>query len=90
VLLMCGALDLRRCRTWVSQRMDRETKRGDYEKAGVREYWIINPDDLTISALVLRDGQFRANKTGDAGPCSVVLPGFGLDIERLKSLFARD
>ncbi len=73
-----------------SHRMDQETKRGDYEKAGVREYWIVNPDDLTISVLVLRDGQYRANKTGDAGPCSVVLPGFALDIERLKSLFARD
>lgn len=73
-----------------SQRLDQETKRGDYEKAGVREYLIVNPDDLKVTALVLRDGQYQTEKSVETGPKSSVLPGFGLDIERLKGLFTRD
>jgi len=70
-----------------SHRMDQETKRGDYEKAGVGEYWIVNPDDLTVNILILRDGQFKETDAGGAAPSSVVLPGFALDIERMKNLF---
>jgi Uma2 family endonuclease len=37
---------------------DRRTKYEVYAEAGVREYWIVDPDLRTIEVFVLRDGQY--------------------------------
>ncbi len=39
-------------------RYDRGKKRAAYEKAGVREYWLINPTDRMVEQYVLQDGVF--------------------------------
>lgn len=33
-------------------------KRGDYAEGGVPEYWIVNPEDETITVLVLHEGSY--------------------------------
>lgn len=38
-----------------SQRHDRLVKLGLYQRAGVREYWIVDPDNQTVQVM-LRDG----------------------------------
>lgn len=42
-----------------TQRHDRLVKLGLYQKAGVREYWIVDPDLQTVQVNLLRDGRFE-------------------------------
>ena len=39
-------------------RNDRGRKRDVYEKHGVREYWIVNPLDMSVEQYVLENGRF--------------------------------
>lgn len=40
-------------------RKDRLIKLNQYQKAGVREYWIVSPDEKTVQIYLLRDGHFE-------------------------------
>ena len=37
---------------------DQIAKRGTYERAGVREYWLVHPGDRTLTVYALIDGQY--------------------------------
>jgi Uma2 family endonuclease len=37
---------------------DRRIKRGRYERSGVREYWIVDPDQQCVEQLVLQGGRY--------------------------------
>ena len=39
-------------------RHDRLVKLGEYQRAGVREYWIVSPDERTVQTYLLKDGLF--------------------------------
>ncbi len=41
-----------------TRRIDRLVKFNLYQKAGVREYWIVDPDACTIAVHLLQDGQY--------------------------------
>ncbi len=49
-----------------------------YERRGVREYWVVNPDEKVVIRFTLAEGRFVQ---GDDAPVleSQVLPGFSLD-----------
>ena len=56
------------------RRRDVVTKRLEYAKAGIAEYWIVDPQQATITVLKLADGKYlftasssRGNKP--APPC---------------------
>ncbi len=55
---------------------DTLTKRALYERAGVREYWIVDPEARTIEILALADGAFRSRGVfaGEDGLASALLP----------------
>ena len=41
-----------------SERYDRFNKLNLYQKAGVREYWIVNPESRSVQTFVLEDGHY--------------------------------
>jgi Uma2 family endonuclease len=59
-----------------SQARDYREKFGDYESAGVREYWIINPLAQTVDAHELVRGKYRLIEPKTGVLRSRVLKGF--------------
>jgi Uma2 family endonuclease len=53
-----------------------------YEEAGVREYWIVEPDDKFVLIYVLRDGEFVGLRpcTESVPLISTILPGLTIDL----------
>ena len=43
-----------------NRRVDEQQKRARYAAAGVREYWLVDPDEHTVEQLVLREGSFES------------------------------
>ncbi|MBQ7516584.1 MAG: Uma2 family endonuclease [Schwartzia sp.] len=41
-----------------TEKRDRGIKKDAYEKAGVREYWIVRPADRAVEVYVLKDGRY--------------------------------
>jgi Uma2 family endonuclease len=62
---------------------DTKVKRADYAEAGIPEYWIVNPDDETITVLTLSDDAYREHGVFGRGSSatSVVLQGFTVDVD---------
>ena len=49
-----------------TQRHDRVTKFNLYQQAGVREYWIVDPDGKSVQVFVLDGGHYVAKDFGTA------------------------
>ncbi len=63
---------------------DYHKKRRQYEKYGVREYWIIDPMEETVILLRLnKRGKYQEVKAKDGIYSSEVIDGFWLDAKRL-------
>jgi Uma2 family endonuclease len=70
-----------------SSSRDLETKRLDYERFGVREYWLIDPIEERTTFFRLRDGKFIEAPTGADRYESTVVSGFQLDLARVRATF---
>jgi Uma2 family endonuclease len=69
-------------------RYDRIIKFDKYREAGVREYWIVNPDEKVVSAYLLKNGEYMAVNYDDTGPAPVrVLPGCDIDLKTIFGTF---
>jgi Uma2 family endonuclease len=64
---------------------DYVVKRSIYEKAGVREYWIIDPDERQATFLRRHRGKFRPVELEGSVFESTILPGFRLNVKWLWS-----
>jgi Uma2 family endonuclease len=65
-----------------SRARDLVDKRTEYAAAGIPEYWIIDPEQQTITVLTLDGSAYRTHgefKPGDAAT-SVLLPGFTVEV----------
>jgi Uma2 family endonuclease len=62
---------------------DRETKYRLYERVGIREYWLVYPEDHSVEVFVLRAGRYellgRYGRGEEAQ--SEVLSGFTVDVD---------
>lgn len=56
-----------------------------YEEAGVKEYWIVSPQDETFVMYTLEEGGYKPSRVMVAGDVvtSSVLEGFALNLEQL-------
>lgn len=68
-----------------TQRHDRFTKFNLYQQAGVKEYWIIDPDSKTTQSFVLEDGRYSVKEFGTAGEKMKVnvLEGCAIDLSQV-------
>jgi hypothetical protein len=56
--------------------MDKVLKHKKYREAGVREYWIVDPDDETVSVNILNGGRYESTNYGPGDTIRVhILPG---------------
>jgi Uma2 family endonuclease len=60
-------------------RYDRIVKFNKYREAGVREYWIADPEERAVFAYVLKNGEYTAAVYEETAPVTV-LPGFEIDL----------
>jgi Uma2 family endonuclease len=65
------------------KKRDTIKKKGIYEKYGVKEYWIVDPDTETISVFILEGEAFQEKGIYKRGQVieSFLLPGFTLVLE---------
>src|SRR5690606_40109356 len=66
-----------------NNKIELQNKYEVYEESGVREYWIIHPDEQTVIAYTLMEGSFIPSKLFTSGDFieSKSLTGFRLDLE---------
>ncbi len=69
--------------------LDVRTKRRDYERFGVREYWIIDPADKTLTFLRLVNGQYVEIQPESDAFASEAIPGFRLNLAPIRTKFER-
>lgn len=62
---------------------DRNEKATLYARAGVREYWQVDPRHRSVVVLILRDGAYEPSTTDDGFARSAVLPGLAVDVAAL-------
>ena len=68
-----------------ARKRDLETKRNEYARAGIAEYWIVQPESRSVTVLELADGNYRvATEAGDDGAApSRLLSGFSINVREL-------
>jgi Uma2 family endonuclease len=59
---------------------DLTLKRDKYEKAGVREYWILDPETEEVVVFCLRDGSYQSVEPAGPVVTSEVIEGFSMDV----------
>lgn len=63
-------------------------KRADYAKAGVAEYWIVDPDDSLVTVLVLTGSEYQVAQECHPGDIarSVLLSGLEIPVNQIWAL----
>ncbi len=96
ILLICDANDPRRQnRYWLGADLvveivspdniehDTVTKRAEYAQAGIPEYWIVNPENETVTILTLSNDAYAEHGVFHRGvhAASVLLEGFTVSVD---------
>jgi Uma2 family endonuclease len=68
-----------------NNRKELKNKYEAYEEAGVKEYWLIHPEEKTFLKYVLTNSRFQASRLMTSGDevTTEVLPGFVLSLDEL-------
>lgn len=67
-------------------RKDRMVKLQRYQQAGVREYWIVDPDTKTVQVCILENGRYFVTAYADNDTAPVkVLDGCSIDLREVFS-----
>jgi Uma2 family endonuclease len=64
--------------------VERTEKLDDYARAGIGEYWIVNPFDRAIEVYAMRQGEYALRETVSQGSLSpAAFPGVQLDLKEI-------
>jgi Uma2 family endonuclease len=66
-----------------TRRYDRRQKRNRYERAGVRELWLVDPDTRTVEQFVLRGKVYAAPFIATTRVSLRVLRGITIDLNEV-------
>ncbi|MCH7745138.1 MAG: Uma2 family endonuclease [Chloroflexi bacterium] len=68
-----------------NSRGEMESKLADYAQLGVREYWLVSPEAMTVEVLELDEGAWQRASLSGAGDhvSSEVLQGLELEVSQL-------
>ena len=57
-----------------TSRQDKVVKLNLYQKAGVREYWIVDTEDKAVQVCILKDGEYivKAYTDADTAPVNIL------------------
>lgn len=71
-----------------ARKRDYVDKRLDYAKAGISEYWIVDPEKSLVTVLVLAGSQYRVSQECQAGETasSLLLDGLTIRIDSILAL----
>lgn len=72
-----------------TRRYDLETKKADYERMGISEYWIVDPRRETMTFFRLKAGSYVEVEPDGDRFASVAVPGFALDLSEIRRSFRR-
>lgn len=63
-------------------------KRADYAKAGVTEYWIVDPEELLVTVLTLSGTEYKVAQECHSGDVarSVLLSGLKISVDQIWAL----
>lgn len=66
-----------------TERIDRVEKFAEYAQAGVREYWLVDLEEVTVEVYVLREGAYilRGRSTRGQAAGSQLLSGFEVPVD---------
>jgi Uma2 family endonuclease len=67
-----------------TKQYDLLTKRDDYDRFGVSEYWAIDPEDGTVRCWVRESGRLVPKPVTGDSIASTALPGFALHIDEFR------
>lgn len=70
-----------------SRQYDSVTKKNDYEAAGVREYWLIDPLEAKMTFFVRQGEKFVESIPQTDTFASTAISGFTLNLGRIRRLF---
>ncbi len=73
------------CNDSKDRKRDLVIKRKEYAKAGIQEYWIVDPRNHKITVLTLRGSAYRVHGEFTKGmrAASVLLPGFSVSVDEV-------
>lgn len=69
--------------------LDVQTKRADYERFGVREYWIVDPGLKSFTFLRLANARYVEIQPESDAIASEAIPGFRMNLAPIREQFNR-
>ena len=70
-----------------SRQYDSVTKKNDYEAAGVREYWLIDPLKSKMTFFIRQGDKFVESTPQSNTFAGTAIPSFSLNLNRIRQLF---